>query len=126
MLSKSLNQFSADGWECAPSLLVVWPEATQSCCLQPLWQGLMVTSERTYANAPLPGLLLPAPLSPSAGQCRTTPLQETLKQSQAGLVQSPVGVTVPLPWVLVRTGFVCALQESVFPSPLEISVIKSL
>ena len=26
MLSKSLIQFSADGWACAPSLLVVWPE----------------------------------------------------------------------------------------------------
>ena len=25
MLSKSLIQFSADGWSCAPSLLVVWP-----------------------------------------------------------------------------------------------------
>ena len=30
MLSKSLIQFSADGWGCAPSLLVVWPEETQS------------------------------------------------------------------------------------------------
>ena len=37
MLSKSLNQFSADGWECVPSLLVVWPEAMQSWSLQPLW-----------------------------------------------------------------------------------------
>ena len=26
MLSKSLIQFSADGWAYAPSLLVVWPE----------------------------------------------------------------------------------------------------
>ena len=24
-----LTQFSAVGWGCAPSLLVVWPEATQ-------------------------------------------------------------------------------------------------
>ena len=28
-LSKTLTQLLADGWGCAPSLLVVWPEATQ-------------------------------------------------------------------------------------------------
>ena len=28
--SKTLIQFSANGWGCTPSLLVVWPEATQS------------------------------------------------------------------------------------------------
>ena len=37
MLSKSLIQFSADGWDCEPSLLVVWPEAAQSWSLQSLW-----------------------------------------------------------------------------------------
>ena len=36
-LSKSLIQFSADGWDCEPSLLVVWPEAAQSWSLQSLW-----------------------------------------------------------------------------------------
>ena len=29
MLSKSLTQFSVDGRDCVPSLLVVWPEVTQ-------------------------------------------------------------------------------------------------
>ena len=29
LLSKALIQLSADGWGCAPSLLVVWSEATQ-------------------------------------------------------------------------------------------------
>ena len=38
-LSKSLIRFSADGWDCEPSLLVVWPEAAQSWSLQSLWQG---------------------------------------------------------------------------------------
>ena len=33
-LSKSLIQFSADGWDCEPSLLVVWPEVAQSWSLQ--------------------------------------------------------------------------------------------
>ena len=39
MLSKSLIQFSADGWG-APFLLVVWPEAAQSWSLQALRQAL--------------------------------------------------------------------------------------
>ena len=37
MLSKSLIQFSVDEWDCAPSLLVVYPEAAQSWSLQTLW-----------------------------------------------------------------------------------------
>ena len=28
-LGKARIQLSADGWDCAPSLLVVWPEVTQ-------------------------------------------------------------------------------------------------
>ena len=34
LLSKSLIQLSADGWGCAPFLLVVWPEVSQSWILQ--------------------------------------------------------------------------------------------
>ena len=48
--------------------------------------GLLVTSKWTYAKMHLPGLLLPLAI-----HCHPTPLQETLKQSQAGLAQSPVG-----------------------------------
>ena len=47
-----------------------------------------------------------------AGHCWLMPPQETSKHSQAGLIQFLVGVTAALPWVLVCTGFVCALQES--------------
>ena len=39
LLSKALIQFSADGCGCIPSLLVVWPEATQPWGLQALWWG---------------------------------------------------------------------------------------
>ena len=39
LLSKALIQLSADGWGCVPSLLVVWPEVTQSWGLWALWQG---------------------------------------------------------------------------------------
>ena len=34
---KALIQLSADGWGCIPSLLVVWPEATQPWGLLALW-----------------------------------------------------------------------------------------
>ena len=37
MLNKSLTHFSAGGWTCAPSLLVIWPEEAQSLSLQSLW-----------------------------------------------------------------------------------------
>ena len=48
VLSKALIQLSADKmWHCAPSLLV----------------GLMMISKRAYTKGPLPGLLLPVPLS---------------------------------------------------------------
>ena len=55
--------------------------------------GLMATSKRTYANTHLSGLLLPVPpsLQLTAHDCQHMPLQETLKHSQVGLAQSPVG-----------------------------------
>ena len=48
--------------------------------------------------------------NPSAGHHRPTP-----GHSWASLGQSLVGVTAPFSWVLVHTGSVCALQESVSP-----------
>ena len=47
------------------------------------------------------------------GHCQPMPPQETLKHSQSGLAQSPMGS-------LVCTRFICALQESVFPIPVEV------
>ena len=55
VLSKALIQLSADGWHCAPSLLV----------------GLIMISKRTYIKGPLPGLLLPVP--PSLQQATANP-----------------------------------------------------
>ena len=39
LLSKALIQLFADGWGCAPSLVVVWPEATQPWVLWALCYG---------------------------------------------------------------------------------------
>ena len=54
-------------------------------------------------------------LNPRAGYCQPTPLPEAPGHSWASLSQSLCGVTSPFSWVLVHTGFVCALQESVSP-----------
>ena len=54
--------------------------------------------------------------SPAAGHHQPMPLLETPGCSQASLGQSLVGVTAPFSWVLVHTGSVCALQESISQS----------
>ena len=38
-LSKTLIRLTADAWGCVPSLLVVWPEATQHWSLPGLFDG---------------------------------------------------------------------------------------
>ena len=67
----------------------------------------MVTSEWTYTEMHLPGLLLPLAI-----YCQPTPLQETLKHSQAGLAQSPVSSLLLSPVLWCTQDFVWVLQES--------------
>ena len=52
---------------------------------------------------------------PAAGHCRPTPLLETPGHSQASRAQSPVGSLLFSPGSWWAWGFICALQESVFP-----------
>ena len=81
LLSKSLIQFSVDGWGCVPSLLLTWGQTMVEV------MKIMVTSfKRTHACTPA----LSAP-SPAAGHHRPTPLLETPGHSQASLGQSLVG-----------------------------------
>ena len=63
-LSKTLILLSADGWGWVPSLLVVWPEATQHWSLPSSLVGLMVDSGRAHTQECFPELLLPVSLSP--------------------------------------------------------------
>ena len=88
--------------------------------------GLMVTSKRTYANTHLPGPLLPVLLSLAAGHCQT-PLCRRPSNTHWQVWFSPLwGSLLLSPGFWYAQGFICALQESFPPSPLEISVIKSL
>ena len=82
MLSKSLIQFSDDGWFCVPSLLFD---------LRPNYGGevmkIMVTSSKR-PHACIATLRAP---NPTAGYCQCMPLSRTPGNSQASLGQSLVG-----------------------------------
>ena len=84
MLSKSLIQFSADGWNCVPSLLFTW--------------GQTVTSfKRSQAILPH---VLPTPQQATNDPCLCRRLLDTHKQVSCG-------VTVPFSWVLVHKFLLC-------------------
>ena len=103
MLSKSLIQFSVDGWSCIPSVLFTWGQNMVEV------MKIMATSfKRSHACT----ATLSAP-SPAAGHHRPTPPQETPGHSQASLGQSLVGSLLLSPGA---QGSVCALQESVSQS----------
>ena len=103
MLSKSLIQFSVDGWSCVPSLLFTWGQTMVEVI------KIMVTSfkiSQAYTAT------LSAP-NPAAGHHEPTPLQETPGHSQTSLGQSLVGSLLLSPGV---QGSVCVLQESISQS----------
>ena len=100
MLSKSLIQFYADEWGCVPSLFVSGQTMV----------GVMVVMtasfKRTYAR------LLHS--DPTAGYCPPKPPQETPGHSQQACL-SLLWSHVFSPGSWCAQGFVCVLQESVFP-----------
>ena len=105
MLSKSLVQFSVDGWRCVPSLLFTWGQTMVEII------KIMVTSfKRSHACT----ATLSAP-SPAAGHQRPTPPLETPGHSQGSLGQSLLGSLLLSPGSWCTQGSVCALQKSYFP-----------
>ena len=105
MLSKSLIQFSVDGWSCVPSLPFTWGQTMVEV------MKIMVTSlKRSRACT----ATISAP-RPAAGHHRPTPPPETPRHPQASLGQSPVWSLFfsPGSWC---TRFCCALQESISQS----------
>ena len=117
VLSKSLNQLSAGQCGCAPSLLAVWPEVTQSWSLQAPYKGywwppkgLMPTrtSQDCCCYCPCPHSR-PLPIQASA---------EGLQHSQAGLAPFPVESLILSPGSWCTQDFVCAFQKSLFPPVL--------
>ena len=108
MLSKSLIQFSADGWGCVPSLyLGLRPNYVRGngdllqkdLCQDAVAPMTVVVSARDYA----------------VGHCQPTPVLEAPGHSAANLAQSLVGSLFLSPASWCIQGFCCALQESVSP-----------
>ena len=121
-LSKTLISLSADGWGWVPSLLVVWPEATQHWSLpglfgganDGLWEGSCQGAPPRTSAASVP--------VPMVSHSHPLPLQETLYHWQVGLVQSPMGsLLLPLgPDVHTTLCVPSRSQVSVSPSPVKV------
>ena len=100
MLSKSLIQFSVDGWSCVPSLLFTWGQTMVEV------MKIMVTSlKRSHACTATVHAL-----NPAVGHHQ--PMPETPGHQQARLGQSLVG-SMLLSSGSWCTRFCCALQESI-------------
>ena len=113
LLSKALIKLSADEWGCTPSLVVVWPEATEPWGLESLGQE---------------GLSWPAAASvPVVRSCQPRPPRETLQHKQVVLVQSPVGLLLLSSGTWYMQDFVCAFQDwsLSFSQSNRSSIIKS-
>ena len=122
-LSKTLICLSVDGWGWVPSLLVVWPEATQHWSLPGSLVGLMADSGRAQGVLPrtsaarkyLPELPCPH------GEAQSPPVSAGDPPTLAGRSGSvSYGVTAPSPWVLMHTLLrVCPPRlDSLFPPVL--------
>ena len=105
MLSKSLIQFSIDGWSCVPYHIFTWGQTMVEV------MKIKVTSfKRSHACAAT--LSVPNPV---AGHLWPTPPLETPRHSQASLGQPLVGSLLLSPGSWCAQGCVCALQESFSP-----------
>ena len=98
MLSKSLIQFSVDGWSCVPFLLFTWHQAMVEVMI-------MVNSfKRSHACTSIVHAL-----NPAAGRHRPTPLRETPGHTgKSGSVSWRV--TSPFFWILVHKVLLCPLR----------------
>ena len=108
LLSKSLIQFSVDGWGCVPSLLFD---------LRPNYGG---------GNEDNGGLLQKVPCRHCCTQCPQPCSRPPLTHASAGDSWTPTskagsvscGVTAPFSWVLVHAVFCLCPPRVCFPSPV--------
>ena len=102
MLSKSLIQFSVNGWGCVPSSLFDLRLNCDGGNEDNVAHLQKVPWRHFYTQCPLP--------------CsRPRLLPETPGHSQASLGQSVLGSLLSSPGSWCAQGFVCALQDSVSP-----------
>ena len=106
MLSKSLIQFSVDGWGCVPSLLFD---------LRPNYGGGNADYGDLLQKVPCMHCCTQCP-NPAAGPCQPTPPPETPGHSWASLAQSLVGSLLLSPGSWYAQGLVSALKDPVSQS----------
>ena len=106
MPSKSLIQFSVDGWGCVPSLLLTWGKTMVEV------MKIMTTS---FKRSHVCTATLSAP-NPAASHHRPMPPLETPGHSRASLGQSLVGSLLLSPGSWCPQDSACALQESISQS----------
>ena len=123
--SQSLIQFSVMGG--AVFLPVGWPEAAQSWSLQSLWQAMGLSrsdgdllQEDLGQHSSTPRTAAASAPTPRQAHCGPTPSPELPKRSQASLPQSLAGSWFLSPGFSCACGFVCVLQQSLFPRPMEV------
>ena len=78
-LSKTLIHLSAYGWGWVPSLLVVWPEATQPWTLPGLFGGANGRPWKGSRQGVLPRTSAASVLVPTVSHSHRPPLQATLQ-----------------------------------------------
>ena len=96
MLSKSLIQFSIDGWSCVPSLLFTWTQTMVEV------MKIKVTS---FKGSHAGTATLSAP-NPAAGHLQPTPVLQTPGHLQASLGQSLWGHCT-FSWALMHRVLLC-------------------
>ena len=106
MFSKSLIEFSVDGWGCVPFLLFTWGQT-----MVEVMKIIGTSFKRSHACT----AALSAP-NPEAGHHRPTPPLETPGHSQASLGQSLEGSLLLYPGSWCIKVSVCACQESISQS----------
>ena len=105
LLSKALIQLSADGWSCAPSLLVIWPEATQSWGLLQLYDRVNGNLQEDFHQGRPSRTVAVSASIPVVSPWQHTPPQgdpPALAGSSGSVFH---GVTAPCLWVLMSTKF---------------------
>ena len=121
-LSKILICLFADGWGWVPSLLVVWPEATQHQSLLGLCGGANGRLCEGSCQGVVPRTSAASVLVLMVRHSHPLPLQETIQHQQVGLVQSPMG-SLLLPLGPQAHTTLCVPSKSgvsVSPSPVEV------
>ena len=115
VLRKTLSCLFVDGWGCVPTLLVVWPEASQHWSLQAVGRGQVLVRKWWPPKGHMP---LSTPQNYSC-QCLWLSSEPQPSPTSTGDAPIPAGRSGPgsheaiafFPWVLVHTGTV----ELLFP-----------